>query len=65
MPKFTVKLITTTVVEADNKDEVYREALEAVSAMVPPPEIVITRFKKTVNTVDNRTVPLFSGDDIV
>lgn len=62
MPKFTVKLITTTVVEADNKDEVYREALEAVSAMVPPPEIVITRFKKTVNTVDTRTAFLFSGD---
>jgi len=65
MSKFTVKLITTTVVEADNKDDVYREALEAVSAMVPPPEIVITRFKKAVNTADTRTPFLFSGDNNV
>lgn len=63
MPKFTVKLTTTTVVEADSKDAVYREALEAVSAMVPAPEITITRFKTTKNTVDTRTASLFSGDN--
>lgn len=64
MPKFTVKLITTTVVEADSKDEVYREALEAVSAMVPPPEIVITRFKKTANTSDTKTRMLFTEEQV-
>lgn len=63
MPKFTVKLITTTVVEADSKEAVFAEALEAVSHMVPAPEIVITRFKTTKKAVDTRTAFLFSGDN--
>ncbi|OGI03420.1 MAG: hypothetical protein A2104_00855 [Candidatus Melainabacteria bacterium GWF2_32_7] len=62
MPKFTVKITTTTVIEADTKEEVTAEALRAVEHMSPLPEIVVTKYRVPKKIADTKTVPLFGAE---
>ena len=61
MPKFTVKMIYTATVEAENKESAYMLAASALDGASVVPELIITRYKtpKTVVAVDTRTEQMF------
>ena len=66
MPKFTVKMVYTTTVEADSKEAVYMEAEKALNDSSVIPELFVTRYKtpKTVVAEDTRTEQLFPEEKV-